>query len=46
MVATGTIAMSTEFKCVPLDLEKRKATSIPDDIRTAATQSMTDQVKS
>ena len=45
-VATGTIAMSTEFKCVLLDLEKRKASSIPDDIRAAATQLMTDQVKS
>ena len=42
-VATGTIAMSTEFKCVLLDLEKRKAISIPD---AAATQLMTDQVKS
>jgi acyl-CoA thioester hydrolase len=45
-VATGNIAMSTEFKCVLLDLEKRKATLIPDDIRAAATQLMTDQVKS
>ena len=34
--ATGTIAMSTEFKCVLLDLEKREATTIPDDIRNAA----------
>jgi acyl-CoA thioester hydrolase len=31
-VATGTVAMSTEFKCVLLDLEKRKATLIPNDI--------------
>jgi acyl-CoA thioester hydrolase len=45
-VATGDIAMSTEFKCVLLDLEKRKATSIPDDIRAAAAQLITDQVKS
>ena len=45
-VATGNIAMSTEFKCVLLDLEKRKATLIPNDIRAAATQLMTDQVKS
>jgi Thioesterase-like superfamily len=37
-VATGDIAMSTEFKCVLLDLEKRQATSIPDDIRAAAAQ--------
>jgi acyl-CoA thioester hydrolase len=35
-VATGAIAMSTEFKCVLLDLEKRQATAIPDDIRNAA----------
>jgi len=37
-VATGNIAMSTEFKCVLLDLEKREATSIPDDNRAAAAQ--------
>ena len=30
--------MSTEFKCVLLDLEQREATSIPDDIRAAAAQ--------
>ena len=35
-IATGDIAMSTEFKCVLLDLEKRQATSIPEDIRAAA----------
>jgi len=45
-VATGDIAMSTAFKCVLLDLEKRKATPIPDDIRAAAAQLMADQVKS
>ena len=45
-VATGDIAMSTDFRCVLLDLEKRKATSIPDDIRAAATQLIADQVKS
>jgi hypothetical protein len=28
--------MSTELKCVLLDLEKRQATAIPDDIRNAA----------
>jgi acyl-CoA thioesterase FadM len=33
---TGAIAMSTNFKCVLLDLEKRQATSIPGDIRDAA----------
>jgi acyl-CoA thioesterase FadM len=43
---TGDIAMSTEFKCVLLDLEKRKATSVPDDIRAAAAQLIADQVKS
>jgi hypothetical protein len=37
-VATGNIAMSTEFKCVLLDLEQQEATSIPDDIRAAAAQ--------
>jgi acyl-CoA thioester hydrolase len=45
-VATGNIAMSTEFKCVLLDLEKRQATSIPDDIRAAAAQLIAEQVKS
>ena len=35
-VATDALAMSTEFKCVLLDLEKRQATAIPDDIRNAA----------
>ena len=39
-VATGNIAMSTDFKCVLLDLEKRKATSIPADIRSAAAHLM------
>lgn len=34
--ATGDTAMTTDFKCVLLDLEKRQATSIPDDIRAAA----------
>ena len=28
--------MSTEFKCVLLDLEKRQATAISDDIKDAA----------
>jgi acyl-CoA thioester hydrolase len=40
-VATGDIAMSTEFKCVLLDLEKREATIIPDDVRAAAEQLIT-----
>lgn len=34
--ATGEVAMTTEFKCALLDLEKREATTIPDDIRRAA----------
>jgi acyl-CoA thioester hydrolase len=34
-VATNALAMSTEFKCVLLDLEKRQASPIPDDIRSA-----------
>jgi acyl-CoA thioester hydrolase len=45
-VATDNIAMSTEFKCVLLDLEKRKAISIPDDIRATAAQLIAEQVKS
>jgi acyl-CoA thioesterase FadM len=35
-VATGDMAMSTEFKCVLLDLEKRQAIAIPDDVRAKA----------
>jgi acyl-CoA thioester hydrolase len=35
-VATGDAAMSTKFTCVLLDLEKRQATAIPDDIRAEA----------
>jgi len=35
-VAADAIAMSTEFKCVLLDLEKRQAAVIPEDIRGAA----------
>jgi len=41
--ATGNIAMSTEFKCVLLDLDKRQATMIPDDIRAAAAELMGNQ---
>jgi YbgC/YbaW family acyl-CoA thioester hydrolase len=36
----GVIAMSTEFKCVLLDLEKRQAMQIPEDIRAAAVRLM------
>ncbi len=35
-VATDEVAMSTEFKCVLLDLETRKAAVIPEDIRKTA----------
>jgi acyl-CoA thioester hydrolase len=38
--ATGVISMSTVLKCVLLDLHKRRATSITDDIRAAAAQLM------
>ena len=31
--ATGDVAMSTEFKCVLLDLDKRQAAVVPEDIR-------------
>jgi acyl-CoA thioester hydrolase len=34
--ATDALAMSTEFKCVLLDLENRQATEIPRDIRNVA----------
>src|SRR5262245_14861309 len=43
--ATGNIAMTTVFKCVLLDLEKRKAATIPEDIRAAAAELMADQIK-
>jgi acyl-CoA thioester hydrolase len=42
-VATGQIAMSTDFKCVLLDLQKRQATLIPDDVRAAAAQLIGEQ---
>jgi hypothetical protein len=38
-VGTEEIA-STDFKCVLLDLQKRQAISIPDDVRAAAVQLM------
>jgi acyl-CoA thioester hydrolase len=41
--ATGHIAMSTDFKCVLLDLQKRQATLIPADVRAAAVQLMGEQ---
>jgi acyl-CoA thioester hydrolase len=39
-MTTGAPAMSTDFRCVLLDLAKRQVTSIPDDIRAAATRLM------
>jgi acyl-CoA thioester hydrolase len=36
--ATGEVVMSVEIKAVLLDLETRKATVIPEDIRLAATR--------
>jgi acyl-CoA thioester hydrolase len=43
-VATGAIAMSTELKCVLLDLQKRQAISITPDIRSAAAELMAPDV--
>jgi acyl-CoA thioester hydrolase len=37
--ATDDIVMSTEFKCVLLNLENRQAALVPDDIRNAAVHS-------
>jgi len=44
-VATGEIAMSTEFKCVLLDLDTRKATAVPADVRHAIAQSFPEHVE-
>jgi acyl-CoA thioester hydrolase len=41
---TGHIAMSTQFKCVLLDLANRRAIQLPDDIRTAAAGLMAEEV--
>ena len=38
--STGALAMSTEFKCVLLNLAKRQAMPIPGDIRAAAAELM------
>lgn len=37
-VATDNLAMSTEFKCVLLDLDKRQGAVVPEDIRIAASE--------
>jgi acyl-CoA thioester hydrolase len=36
--STGSVAMTTDFTCVLLDLAGREAIRIPDDIRTAAAE--------
>ena len=36
--STDSVAMTTDFKCVLLDLRKREAIPIPDDIRAAAAE--------
>jgi acyl-CoA thioester hydrolase len=41
-VATQVVAMSTEFSCVLLDLDSRRATPIPEDIRSAIGQAFPD----
>lgn len=35
-VDSGELAMVTDYKCVPLDLEKRQSVPVPDDMRRAA----------
>jgi acyl-CoA thioester hydrolase len=42
--ATDEIAMSTEFKCVLLDLEKRQATVVPEDIRNAVARCFSERL--
>jgi acyl-CoA thioester hydrolase len=37
-LSANTLAMTTDFKCVLLDLRKREAISIPDDVRAAAAE--------
>ena len=37
-LSTGALAMTTDFKCVLLDLRKREALPIPDDIRALAAE--------
>ena len=42
-VSTGNVVMNTDFTCVLLDLQKREAISIPDDIRAAAAKLIAEQ---
>ena len=37
-LSADSVAMTTDFKCVLLDLRKREAIPIPDDIRAAAAE--------
>ena len=37
-LSAGSVAMTTDFKCVLLDLKKREVISIPDDVRVAAAE--------
>ena len=37
-LSTDSVAMTTDFKCVLLDLGRREAIPIPDDIRAAAAE--------
>jgi acyl-CoA thioester hydrolase len=37
-LSTDSVAMTTDFKCVLLDLSRREAIPIPDDIRAAAAE--------
>ena len=37
-LSTDSVAMTTDFKCALLDLTKREAIPIPDDIRAAAAE--------
>ena len=39
--AAGDVAMTTDFTCVLLDLQKREAISIPADVRAAAAKLIT-----
>jgi acyl-CoA thioester hydrolase len=41
--ATRDLAMSTEFKCVLLDLDRRQATVVPEDIRNAVAKVFPDK---
>jgi acyl-CoA thioester hydrolase len=44
-MATGDVAMTTDFTCVLLDLQKREAISIPADVRAAAAELIAEQTE-